>query len=59
MNNQEKCNNVLRILDFVETLTDDPALQVEMLLNAQSFIQNSVTTATLRQALYNILNPKY
>lgn len=58
MNDKQKAEAMWQLVEMVKTLTDDPAEQSESLLNASSFIQNSIAADSLRALVQNMLNPK-
>lgn len=58
MDDKQKAEMMWKVVEFVKTLTNDPAEQSEALLNGNSFIQNSLATDSLRILIKNMFNPK-
>lgn len=48
MTDKEKAELTYKTLDFIKSLTDDPVTQCEVLLNANSMIQNSISVDALQ-----------
>lgn len=58
MNDKQSAENMWKTVEFLRTLTSDPAEQAKAAMNAQSFIQNELAAEVLRQTLANILGGK-
>ena len=54
MNDKEIAENTWRVVEFVKTLSQDPAEQALFCLNANSYIQNQVSVEAIRQLIANI-----
>jgi len=58
MNDKQKAELMWKLVEFVKTLTNDSVEQSEALMNANSFIQNSITVDALRVVIKNMIIPK-
>jgi uncharacterized protein YeeX (DUF496 family) len=54
MNDKQIAENTWKTIEFVKTLTDDPASQALLCLNANSWIQNQVSVEAVRQLIANM-----
>lgn len=58
MNNDQICDAVKDIIKQVDSVTDDDLIKIQLLKTAADHIQHSVSTAHLRQTMYNLLRGK-
>lgn len=54
MNDKQIAENTWKTIEFVKTLTDDPASQALICMNANSSIQNQVSVEAIRQLITNM-----
>lgn len=56
MTDKEKAELTYKTLDFIKGMVDDPAVQCEILLNANSMIQNHLSTEALRALITGLFS---
>lgn len=57
MTDKEIAENTWKVVEFVRTLSGDPATQALYCLNANSHIQNQVSVEAVRQLIANMFKP--
>lgn len=55
IDDKQIAENTWKLIEFVKTLSNDPASQALFCMNANSWIQNQLSVEAIRQMMLNML----